>query len=223
MKIPILKSLESKEQWLSFCAQEIPYAHISQPLSLVDFQTSFLLITDIKKNLRDGRRAKKFSMGSRLSNDAAWALIENCQWSLKSLLAKLTELDFSSNVRDNSALNIHTDLSLRHFFAKDKCIISPLLLEQLTPLQKPPRSWFLNDVKRLLSSDQYTDIKWLSKHPQLNSVKSVLIQLISYPEGWRIDMQKEKIVLSYRDTFILRFTPDISVQGEQRPLLLQHL
>ncbi|NQZ30191.1 MAG: hypothetical protein HRU06_02905 [Oceanospirillaceae bacterium] len=222
MKIPILKSLESREQWLSFCAQDIPYAYTSTPLALVDFQSTYLLITDIKKNLRDGRRAKKYSMGARLSNDAAWALVESCQWSLKTLLQKLSSLDFSSNVRDNSALNVHGDLTLRHFFSKDKCIISPLLLAQLTPVQNTPKSWFLNDVKRLLSTQQYSEVKWLSKDPQLTSVKAVLIQLISYPEGWRIDMQKDKIVLSYQDTFILRFTPDISVEAEL-PALMQQL
>jgi len=222
MKIPILKSLESREQWLSFSAQETPYAYISSPLALVDFQTSFIMVTDINKNLRDGRRAKKFSIGAKLSNDPAWALIESSQWSLKVLLDKLNSLDFSSNVRDNSALNVHGDLTVRQFFSKDKCIISPLLLVQLAPLQKSPSAWFLNDVKRLLSCEQYKELKWLVKDPQLNSIKAVLMQLISHPEGWRIDMQKEKIVLSHKDVFILRFTPDIGVQTDL-PLLLQHI
>jgi len=219
MKIPILKSLETHEQWRSFSALETPYAYTGTPLALVDFQTSFLMVTDIKKNLRDGRSAKKYSIGAKQSDEAAWALVESCQWSLKTLLVKLSSLDFNSNVRDNNALNVHSDLTLRQFFSKDKCIISPLLLAQLTPLQKSPKAWYLNDVKRLLSTDQYSDIKWLSKDPHLNSIKAVLMQLISHPEGWRVDMQKEKIVLSRNNAFILRFKPDISVKNEQFNLL----
>ncbi|EPJ49327.1 MAG: hypothetical protein OFPI_25330 [Osedax symbiont Rs2] len=221
MKIPILQSLESQRQWLTFSAQEIPYAYINSPLSLVDFQSSFLQITAIEKNLRDGRRATKFSIGSKKSSEAAWALIESCQWSLKKVLAGLNSLDFSSNVRDNSALNVHSDLSVRQFFSKDKCVISPLLLQQLSPLTAQPRTWYLNDVKRLLSCEQYSDLKWLSKHPQFNSVHSVLLQLISYPEGWRIDRQKNYLVLSLKNTFILRFRPDINLNGDTIGLLQQ--
>jgi len=219
MKIPILQSLESQRQWLTFSAQETAYAYINSPLSLVDFQSSFLQITAIDKNLRDGRHATKFSIGSKKSSEAAWALIESCQWSLRKVLAGLHALDFSSNVRDNSALNVHSDLSVRQFFSKDKCVISPLLLQQLSPLSTAPKTWYLNDIKRLLSCDQYSDLKWLTKQSQFNTVHAVLLQLISYPEGWRIDRQKNYLVLSLKNTFILRFRPVIDQSSEAMALL----
>ena len=219
MKIPILTSLESQRQWLTFSAQETPYAYVSSPLSLVDFQSSFLQVTAIDKNLRDGRRATKYSLGSKKSSEAAWALIESCQWSLKQVLQGLNALDFSSNVRDNSALNVHSDLSVRQFFSKDKCVISPLLLQQLSPLSTAPSAWYLNDVKRLLSCEQYSDLKWLTKHPQFNSVHAVLLQLISYPEGWRINRQNQFLVISLKNTFILRFRPEINQIDEELALL----
>jgi hypothetical protein len=195
MKIPILPALESQQQWLSFSAQQIPYAYVSSPLTLVDFQSTFIQITDIKKNLRDGRQAQKFSVGARKSSSAAWQLIENSQWSLKRLMAGLNDLEFTSNVRDNSALNAHGELTLRQSYAKDKCIISPLLLQPLTPLLALPKAWFLQDIKRLLSCEQYSDVKWLCQDPILNSCSAVLMQL-NHPQRSLIDRQKELLVLS---------------------------
>ncbi|MEH6445827.1 MAG: hypothetical protein V7784_18180 [Oceanospirillaceae bacterium] len=209
MKIPILPALESQQQWLSFSAQQIPYAYVNSPLTLVDFQSTFIQITDISKNLRDGRQAQKFSVGARRSSSAAWQLIESSQWSLKRLMAGLNDLEFTSNVRDNSAINAHGELTLRQFYAKDKCVISPLLLQPLTPLKTMPKAWFLQDIKRVLSCEQYSDVKWLSQDPMLNSCAAVLMQLISHPQGWRIDRQHELLVLSLKKVFIMHFRPVI--------------
>ena len=222
MKIPIIEALETQTQWLSFNANKIPYAYVKSPLSLIDFQSSYLQITVVSKSLRDGRQAKKFSLGEPHSKDPIWALIESCQWSLNRLTKGLQSLDFSTNVRDNSALNIHKNLSIRQFFSKDKSVISPLLLQQYKALADEPKTWFLQDIKQLLSAEQYTDLKWLTKNPALNSIRAVLLQLISYPQGWRIDRQQQYIVLSLNSKFILRFRPVIE-PSQPLPLLLNKL
>ncbi len=209
MKIPILKNLETEQQWLAFSRQTNAYAYISSPSCLVDFQTNFLLVTDIKKNLSDGRQALKYSLGDRNSQRAAWQLIETCDWSLRKLLAGFKRLDFSSNVRDNSVLNLHSNVSIRQFFAKDKCVISPALLQPLLPIKAPPSHWRLADVKNLLSCAQFYDLQWLSQKPEFHSIKAVLLQLISHAENWRMSMHKDFIVLSFNESFILQFKPKL--------------
>jgi hypothetical protein len=206
MKIAILETLETQQQWQDFSARKIPYAYVLNPLSLIDFQSTFIQLTDIDKNLRDGRQATKYSIGSRKSAQAAWALIEKCEWSLIQLFKQLKVLDFSSNVRDNSVLDIHGDLTVRQFFAKEKCAISPWLLQHLTPLTHTPKRWYLNDIKRLLSSDQISNITWLDDRPQMRSIKAILNALISYPQGWQIDTDNNLITLLYKRSPIVSFS-----------------
>ncbi len=210
MKIAILETLETQQQWQNFSLRKIPYAYVLNPLSLVDFQSTFIQLTDIDKNLRDGRQAVKYSIGSRKSAQAAWLLIEKCQWSLSQLLRELKTLDFSSNVRDNSVLNIHGDLTVRQFFAKEKCVISPWLLQHLTPLTRIPNKWYLNDIKRVLSSQQISNITWLDERAEMRSIPAILNTLISYPQGWQINFAQGVITLLYKKSPIVSFTAVIA-------------
>lgn len=210
MKIAILDSLETQQQWQDFSLRKIPYAYALRPLSLVDFQSTFIQLTDIDKNLRDGRQAIKYSIGSRKSAQAAWALIESCHWSLTELFQRLKELNFSSNVRDNSVLDIHGDLTVRQFFAKDKCVISPWLLQHLTPLTNTPKKWYLNDIKRLLSSNQIINVTWLDERPEMRSINAILNVLISYPQGWQVYCEDGLITLLYQKTAIVSFNAQIA-------------
>ena len=212
MKIAILETLETQQQWQDFSLRKIPYAYVLNPLSLVDFQSTFVQLTDIDKNLRDGRQAIKYSIGSRKSAQAAWALIEKCQWSLSQLLEELKTLDFSSNVRDNSVLNIHGDLTVRQFFAKEKCVISPWLLQHLTPLTRIPKKWYLNDIKRVLSSQQISNITWLDERAEMRSIPAILNTLISYPQGWQIDCEQGLITLLYKKTPVVSLTAAITAR-----------
>jgi len=215
MKIPIISALETKQQWLTFSVQKTPYAYINSPLTLVDFQTSFLQITQLKHNLRDGRQAKKYSVGDRASEQAAWHLIEHNQWSLKKILAGLNALNFNSNVRDNSILKAHSNITVREFFAKEKCIISPRLLQQLDPLEAAPKKWQISDIKRMISHQQYSDLKWLSKDDHLSSTKAIVLQLISYPDSWQINIRKEYIILSQHRKFVLQLKPSIVAKADK--------
>jgi hypothetical protein len=230
MKIPIIDALETQQQWLTFSAQKTPYAYINSPLTLVDFQSSFLQITQLKHNLRDGRQAKKYSVGDRTCEQAAWSLIEHNQWSLKKILVGLNTLNFSSNVRDNSILKAHSNITVREFFAKEKCIISPRLLQQLTPLVEAPQKWQISDIERMISHQQYSDLKWLSKDDSLNNIKAIVLQLISYPDSWQINIRKEQIILSQHRKFVLQLKPSVSTNTDKaitpstsKPLLLQAL
>lgn len=218
MKIAILNALETQQQWRNFSARKIPYVYVLSPLTLVDFQSTFIQVTDIDINLRDGRQAVKYSIGSRRSAEAVWQLIENCQWSLTQLVNQLKGLDFSSNVRDNSVLNVHGELTVRQFFAKEKCIISPWLLQQLAPLEKLPKRYALNDVKRLLSSEQISDISWLQTNPMFGSIRALLITLVSHPNGWQVRLTQERIYLHFKKEPIISFTP-IAAKPTQSKLL----
>ncbi|MGB1238528.1 MAG: hypothetical protein ACPG4U_09985 [Pseudomonadales bacterium] len=208
MKIPILPSLESRQQWLTFSAQEVPYAYISQPQCLVDLQSSFLQITLIDNQLRDGREALKYSLGSKRDSAPTWRFIESCQWSLAHIVKGLSVLSFDSNVRDNSLLKQHSDISVRQFFAKDKCIVSPVLLQPLRELSSASEKWELQQVQQLLLHRQYTQFSWLTKTPP-DSEQALLLQLISYPNSWKIIQRHNRIILAQNDSYIAQFSPAI--------------
>jgi hypothetical protein len=214
MKIPILNALETREQWKDFSHREISYAYIDSPLTLIDFQTSYLLITTIDKNLHDGRLATKYSIGSKHSSDAAWELIKRCQWSLTKVLAGLNSLDFNTNVRDNCALNIQGDTTVRKFFSKEKAIISPNLLKPLTRLATTPKHFDVEQVSQLLCFEQYTQLEILPNPFKFNSVKAILLQLISHPSSWEVMQKKEKISLKFHNDTVLSCCVKIEPQNK---------
>lgn len=158
MLIRVLPALNHRDHWINLCQRESPYCFVETPETLIDFQSGYLQITLLHGHIRDGREAIKYSLGARHSLAPAWALIKACNWRLDTLIAGLEALDFGSNVRDNSLLGVHTDLSVRRYFARERHISSPSRLGLLTPLQQAPDIWDAQNLCRLLANDQWQDL-----------------------------------------------------------------
>ncbi|WP_415895842.1 hypothetical protein ACMXYQ_05415 [Neptuniibacter sp. PT34_22] len=158
MIIPVLQQLNSRDQWMAFCRRELPYCFIESPECLVDFQTTFLKITLLPKNtlIHD---AVKYSLGSRTSMEPVWRLIKGCNWDLNAILTGLEQMAFDSNVRDNSLLKVHTDLSVRKYFSRERCLVSPNTLGLLEPLMAQPDIWDAQSLAKLISHQQFSSLQ----------------------------------------------------------------
>ncbi|MFW1677002.1 hypothetical protein ACFVYJ_04380 [Pontibacter sp. JAM-7] len=154
MNIRVLPSLNTRDQWITFCRREQPYCYVEQPVCLVDFQSSFLQLTLFPEH----GDAIKYSLGSRNSMEPAWQLIKACNWQLETLINGLNEMDFSSNVRDNALLQVHTDLTARKVFAREK-LLPPQQTGLLKPLTAQPQRWDNLSLCRMISHQQFQDLR----------------------------------------------------------------
>ena len=126
MIIRVLPQLNCRQHWIDFCRRETPYCFVDQPECLVDFQGTHLQITLLAQNTQ-GKDAIKYSLGSRRSVEPAWQLIRACNWDLTALVNGLEQMDFSSNVRDNSLDHIWNEtFGFNHFrgyeWMKEPCL-----------------------------------------------------------------------------------------------------
>lgn len=158
MIIRVLPQLNNRKQWIDFCRREVPYCFVEQPECLVDFQSSHLQITLLAGSAQ-GKQAIKYSLGSRRSVEPAWSLIRACNWNLSSMINGLEQMDFSSNVRDNSLLGVHTDLSARKFFSKERALLPPSRTGLLHPLLESPDIWNGDNLLRLIANQQYSGLR----------------------------------------------------------------
>lgn len=158
MNIRHLPHLNDRNAWISFCQREKPYCFVASPEALVDFQTTYLLITLLEGKTRNGKAAVKYSIGSRTSMEPAWRFIKACDFNLQLMTDGLNQVNFDGNVRDNSFLKAHTDLTVRKFFSKDKNIVSPSHMGLLQPLEKLPGQWNIALVCRLLANQQFSKL-----------------------------------------------------------------
>lgn len=154
MIIPVLPTLNTRAQWMAFCRRETPYCFIEQPECLIDFQSTFLKITLLPKDslIRD---CVKYSLGSRSSMEPVWRLIKACNWDLQGIISGIEQMDFGSNVRDNSLLKVHTDLSARKFFSRERYMVPPQEVGLLEPVSALPEIWDRNTLNRLICNRQY--------------------------------------------------------------------
>lgn len=201
MIIPVLQQLNSRDQWMAFCRRELPYCFIETPECLVDFQTTFLKITVLPKEtlIHD---AVKYSLGSRNSMEPVWRLIKGCNWDLGAILAGLEQMEFGSNVRDNSLLKVHTDLSVRKYFSRERGLVSPASLGLLPPLLSAPDIWHAQAVAQMISHQQFSDLRNEVKAlpgkqsiagappPSLSSIMMILLDPIEQCIG---QMHKERL------------------------------
>jgi len=183
MLIRVLPALDSRARWIDFCRRETRQAFVEAPQLLIDFQTGYLQITRLDGNILDGREAIKYSLGTRHSPEPAWALIRACRWDLATLLEGLEQLDFRGNVRDNSLLGIHTDLTVRKFFAKDRHLGSPSRLGLLVPLPAAPEFWSTEALCRLLANGQWHDLQ-NGDGTDTPDPDSLLLRLLDAPADW---------------------------------------
>lgn len=181
MIIPVLQQLNTRDEWMAFCRRETPYCFVGTPECLVDFQSTFLIITLLPKNTLS-QDAVKYSIGSRTSIEPVWQLIKGCKWNLNAIILGLEEMDFSSNVRDNSLLKAHTDLSVRKYFSRERCITTPTRLGLLDPLMAIPDIWDAMALNQLISNQQFSDLRSeldqtaeAGSEPTLSEIKLILL------------------------------------------------
>lgn len=197
MIIPVLPQLHSRNQWIDFCRRETPYCYIEQPQCLVDMQTTYLQLTLFDAG-KQGRQATKYSLGSRISVEPVWKLIKSCEWQLGRIIEGLERMDFSSNVRDNSMLQAHTDVTVRKFFSKERSLIAPGTLGVLQPVTDEPDIWTGPLLMRLLAHQQYRQYRSGRDATQLQNANSLLLEIMMEPYHWMGQRQEEKLNLYYR-------------------------
>lgn len=209
MHIPVLNQLETRSQWISFFRRERPYAYITQPLCLIDLQTTYLQVTLLKENMLDGRQATKYSLGAKSSLVPIWKMLKGCNWQLSIIIDGLTSLEFTSNARDNAFPGIHRDLTVRKFFSKDKQLLAPTLIGPLAPLNKEPESWSIEDICRLLSHQQFSYSEFLPHPLKPAPLRSILLKMLAAPYGWTIAEKDTEITLSYLNKPLVKIQPEI--------------
>ncbi|WP_417583836.1 hypothetical protein [Nitrincola sp.] len=190
MLIRILPSLESREAWLNFFRREVPYCLVDDQATLVDFQSTFLQLTQLNTSPSDPIR---YTLGARSSLEPAWQLIKRCNWSLKAVLEGLNSLEFNSNVRDNAQFNLPAELSVRKSFAREPRLqsASRVMLPQ-EPLS--PGHFSARQIAQLLYDEQYD--AWLSlKSAAPLSPHSVILSLCTEPYRWQFDLRDQMVTL----------------------------
>lgn len=227
MLIRVLPALNCRDHWISLCRREFPCALIEAPETLVDFQAGYLQITRLAGGLLDGREAVKYSLGARHSLEPAWALVKACGWDLATLIAGLDGLDFSGNVRDNSLLGVHTDLTVRKFFARERHVSSPSRLGLLEPLTEAPAIWTGDILARLLANDQWRELRHepfnqpVDRLPRLD-ITQLLLQLLEHPADWLGVERDGRLYLLHERRVVTSLVPDFSPPEprlRRRPLL----
>ncbi|GGO87444.1 hypothetical protein GCM10011348_40650 [Marinobacterium nitratireducens] len=206
MLIRVLPALDCRAHWIDFCRRDSSYCFIESPQALVEFQTSYLQITHLAGAHLDGRQAVKYSLGARYSVEPAWALIRACDWKLTTILAGLEQLDFSGNVRDNSLLGVHTDLTVRKFFAKDRRLGSPSRLGLLEPLDCTPSIWNADALARLLANGQWRDL--IGESNADVDADALLLQLLDGPAAWLGLEHSGRLYLLHRRRPLASLIPD---------------
>lgn len=217
MVIRILPSLCNRQEWIDFCSRETSYCYIETPATLVDFQTSILAITLLNDELRNGRQAIKYSIGSAQTIEPAWNFIKGCQFDLGFMVQGLEAIDFSGNARDNFSLGFTPEANIRKFYNKEQSIISPNTVGVLPWLTEAPRHWCFKDLLRLLANQQFTDLRSEQAHlatEQTDSpdAETLLLRLIESPQHWQVRMRNQRLWL------IRNATPRFSLLPQLQPI-----
>lgn len=227
MNIRCLPHLNTKHAWLNFCKREVSCCFTEQPEAMVDFQTTYLMITVLERNTQHGKQAIKYSLGSRTSMGPAWKFIQACDFNLELMIDGLAQINFAGNVRDNSLLKAHTDLTVRKFFSRDRSIISPSRLGRLIPLTAPPQHWQLRHLACLLAHQQYQDMRTEqlalpSSDPSTIAfkgiptpkVQAILVKLINQPDAWQVRPHPHnatRLLILQQGSPLCSFEPDFTL------------
>ncbi len=162
-------------------------------------QTTYLQLTLLQAG-KQGRDAIKYSLGSRLSVEPVWQLIKSCGWQLERVIGGLESMDFSSNVRDNSLLKAHTDITVRKFFSKERALIAPAMLGSLHPVTDEPAIWDGNTLARLLANQQFRQYRSGPDNSRNADANSLLLDIIQNPQRWLGQRHNGKLHLFNRIT-----------------------
>lgn len=161
-------------------------------------QTTYLQLTLLGTG-KQGRDATKYSLGSRLSVEPVWQLIKSCDWQLMKILEGLESMDFSSNVRDNSLLKAHTDITVRKSFSKERTLIAPASLGTLHPVTDEPAIWDGPVLARLLANLQFRQYRSGPDNRNNADTNSLLLDIIQAPQLWLGQRHEGKLHLFRRN------------------------
>lgn len=217
MNIRVLDSLQTRQQWIEFCRREHPYCFVRHPDVLVDFQSNHLQLTLLNRQVRHGQQALKYSVGSRSSVAPAWQFIKACQFDLRRMIELLQQQEFEGNARDNAALGLIRNVTIRQFFAKERSVISPAFLGPLAPLIEQPTFWDLHSVCRLLSNQQFDDLRSDSRsHPgQPPNYRSLLLALIENPQHWQLQLRSGRLYIFKDQRHLYSLIPELTPDSVQ--------
>lgn len=220
MIIRILPSLRNRQQWIDFCSRDKPYCYVESPSTLVDFQSTNLIITLTPRGLRDGRQAVKYSIGSPQTIKPAWDFIKGCQFDLQYIVDGLETIDFASNARDNHYLGFCPEAKVRKFFNKETAIISPDSLGLLRPLVQLPHYISYDDTLRLLANGQFRDFRSeRSQQYTETSTKAqadyLLIKMIETPNQWEIRQHEQRLWVIQGKIPLCSFIPMVEPQNHR--------
>ncbi len=214
MIIRILPTLRNRQEWIDFCSREKSYCYVNSPSTLIDFQSTHLIITLLDSNLRDGRQAEKYSIGSPHTIKPAWDFIKGCGFDLAYMVNGLNTIDFASNARDNHYLGFCPEANVRKFYSKESSIISPDTLGTLSPLVTLPDHWSQQDFLAILANHQFTDLK--SERSDLRSepsysvnADSLLISLIEKPTHWMVRYRNQRLWIISKNVIRYSLIPTI--------------
>ncbi|TVQ69463.1 MAG: hypothetical protein EA373_08745 [Oceanospirillales bacterium] len=129
--------------------------------------------------------AVRYTLGSRSSLEPAWQLIKGCRWSLQCVIEGLESLNFNTNVRDNSAFKIPSELSVRKSFAHE-----PRLYPFIAPAKM--HSITTDQLARVLRADQYDQFEMLSKSFS-PSIHSIILSMSTEPQKWRLTQENSRL------------------------------
>jgi len=160
-------------------------------------QTTYLQLTLLNAD-KQGRDATKYSLGSRVSVEPVWQLIKSCDWQLRRILEGLESMDFSSNVRDNSLLRAHTDITVRKSFSKERTLIAPGCLGTLHPVTDEPAIWDGTMLARLLANLQFRQYRSGPDNRSSADANSLLLDIIQAPQQWLGERHQGKLHLFQR-------------------------
>lgn len=224
MIIRILPSLRNRTEWIDFCSREKSYCYVKSPSTLVDFQSTNLIITLTPNGLRDGRQAIKYSIGSPQTIKPAWDFIKGCRFDLAYIVEGLETIDFASNARDNHYLGFCPEANVRKFFNKESAIISPNTLGVLSPLTRLPDNLSYDHVLRLLANGQYRDFRSEQLQPRTKApIKThadyLLIKLIETPNQWQIKQRNQRLWIMQSGTPRYSFIP--LIEGNEKTRIIE--
>ena len=236
MNIRCLPHLNTREAWLAFCQREVSYCFTEQPEALVDFQTTYLMVTLLDGSVRHGKQATKYSLGSKTSMEPAWNFIKACDFNLETMINGLNQVNFDGNVRDNSLLKAHTDLTVRKFFSKERAIISPGHLCRLYPVLEAEEHWDLHHLRRLLANGQFQDMRTEQlalpnsdefmvefKGIPAPEIQGMLIDIIDQPDHWQLrphPNDTKRLIIMRQQTPLCSFEP---VYSPPKPKMAQRV
>jgi len=184
MMIPILNELEQRQQWIDFLQRERAYAQVKQPGCRVDLQSSYLQITRL-----DTASPLRYTLGSRVSIEPIWELLNRCHWSLKVILEGLESIEPGANMRDTVKPNWAPDLSVRRSIVREAHLYTD------APLGCWPQPRVSEKIETLNAALSYIAWRKIENWQSNLAPTQWLAMAIAHTDDWSIKQQSDTSLL----------------------------